>query len=411
MKFKSFNLILAFLLGAVSAQNTWVPAAPLPEPRAGQAVVVLDSLIFVIGGSSSGQHHGSNAMWSYNPATDTWNTGYPALHHERTNHVAISVGDTIWVFGGQHTNSIVAEIERYVLGAAAWENVGEMPVPRRGMGIARLGNEFYLMGGKTSNGMFALPTDRVDRYDFCNGTWTEGTPMSQGRANFGYAIYGDTIMVAGGSYLDPLLSAERYTPGGGWASLPDLDSGHGNAAAVVLSSRFILIGGFSVGGQNMSNLELSNNQWIEFPGLGLPRYSHSAVVYDNTIHVIGGRNGQQTLTSHETYTVSLSLDRNVTFPAGYGISLPYPNPFNSTLHFTLELPPFFQGNGTLKITDLLGREAARKSLRNMRNGDRLRVDFSTLATDLPSGAYFLTIRWETPEAHIQTSPRRVIYLK
>ncbi len=405
-------MLISFLAHGFSwGQFSWNPAAPLPESRAGQATVVVDSLIFVMGGSSSGQHHGTNTVWSYDPATDSWNTNYPVMHHERTNHVAVAVGDTIWVFGGQHTNTVVEGVERYILGAAQWEDVGTMPIPRMGMGIARLGRDIYLIGGKSSNGMFTLPTNRVDLYNLDDGTWSEGPPLSQGRSNFGCAAKGDTIIVAGGSYLDPLLSAERFVPSEGWTFLPNLDGGRSNAAAVFSHNRYVLIGGFSAGGQNMSNLELSNDQWIEFPGLGLPRYNHSAVVYDNTIHVLGGRNGQQTLSSHETYFLNLSVDDEAISAGQFRITNPYPNPFNAAVQFELVLPLTFQGEGYLLISDLLGRETGRKKLHDVTNGDLIRVDFSSLGAGMPSGMYFLSIVWFDEDMSYQSQPKRVVYLK
>lgn len=403
---------LIFVPWLLFAQGEWTSGAALPEPRSGHAAVVVDSLIYVIGGFTNPQHHASGDCWSYNPVTDSWNQNLPSLNYERANLAAVVKGDTIWVFGGRHMNSMVATVERYVVGASAWEVVGTMPEPRMGLGAVRLGDDIYLFGGKRSMGMYGLPLDRVDIYHLRTGDWSEGPNLIQARAHFGYALNNDTLICAGGSYLDPLSTAEQYTISDGWSGLPGLDEPRSNAAGVMFEGNFILLGGYSSGGQSSANLELVNNQWLEFPGLSLPRYNHSAVVYDGDIFVMGGRNGQQVLSSQERYSVELSTVAENGPPADwFTISPPWPNPFNQTFEFQVTLPGNKSGRLHLTIYNLAGQQIMTRTLPEVQGGARIRVNMNERYNGLPSGIYFLVVDWNDARGIAASVSRQVIYLK
>ena len=46
----------------------------MPAPRYGQAVVVLNGVLYAIGGWDGGFIGRVPDVWAYNPATDTWTT-------------------------------------------------------------------------------------------------------------------------------------------------------------------------------------------------------------------------------------------------------------------------------------------------------------------------------------------------
>ncbi|NOZ75192.1 MAG: T9SS type A sorting domain-containing protein [FCB group bacterium] len=409
---KKIMVLLFFLPVLLFAQGEWSSGMSLPEPRSGHGAVVVDSLIYLIGGFTNAQHQASGSCWSYNPATDSWNQDLPSLNYDRANLAVVAKSDTIWVFGGRHMNSMVGAIERFVIGSSAWEVVGTMPDARMGLGAVRVGDEVYLFGGKRSMGMSGLPTNRVDIYNLSSGEWTEGPTLLQARAHFGYALKGDSLICAGGSYLDPMFTAEQLIVGDGWSGLPNLDEPRSNAAAVIYRNNFILLGGYTSGGQSVTNLELIDGQWQEFPGLALPRYNHSAVVYNDDIFVMGGRNGQQVLTSNERYSIDLSTGDNGWQPTErFSISPPWPNPFNSAFEFQVTLPGTQSGQLVLSIYNLAGQQIMTRNLTGIQNRGRVRVEMEDLRGRLSSGIYFLVVNWNGVPGSGTSISKQVIYLK
>ena len=61
--------------GATFTANSWIAKAPMPTPRGGLGVAVVDGKIYAIGGDASGKLVGTNE--EYNPVTDTWTTKAP----------------------------------------------------------------------------------------------------------------------------------------------------------------------------------------------------------------------------------------------------------------------------------------------------------------------------------------------
>src|ERR1700753_123454 len=56
------------------ASNTWTTASPMPTPRALGASAVVNGILYIMGGQTPSSPR-DTAVQSYNPLTDTWNTG------------------------------------------------------------------------------------------------------------------------------------------------------------------------------------------------------------------------------------------------------------------------------------------------------------------------------------------------
>lgn len=395
----------------VNGQNVWTERAPLPERRAAHAAVVVDTLIYIIGGRGGQQHHASDEFWSYDPALDSWNTTLPSLNQSRSSLVAVALGDTILVFGGRLMSSAQGEVERFIIGSDSWEVIGNMPEPRMGLGAAVVDGKVYLFGGKTSPGMFSVPSDRVDIFDPVSGEWSEGPSLNQARTDFGVSVKNDTIICAGGSYVDPLSHVEIFVDQSAWADVVALDRPRSNASGVILNGRFVLVGGYTSDGISATNLMLEDEQWQEFPGLLLPRYDHTAVEFDGGIYVMGGRSGQQPLDSHERYEATVSVrESSGTVAHPFTVTDPYPNPFNSSFVFGVHLPFHASGRLEVKIVDVRGRLVAERILVEIGDGDLVRMDMSQLGFS-SSGIYFLHLEWSDSQKRLFTTTRPIVYLK
>ncbi len=405
--------VTLLFFGNILAQGEWSERAALPEHRVGHAAVVVDSIIYLIGGKGGQQHHSSDEFWSYNPETDTWNTDLPSLNNPRSSLTAAAMGDTILVFGGRHMSNIEEDVEQYIIGSESWEVVGTMPEPRMGLGSAVIDGKVYLFGGKTSAGMFALPTDQVDVFDPFMDEWTEGPSLNQARTDFGSSSMENTIICAGGSSVDPLSDVEILEDQTAWTEIAPLDEPRSNTSAVFLDGQFVLLGGYTSEGLSQSNLILVGDLWEEFPEMLLPRYDHTSVELDGKIYVMGGRSGQQPMDSHERYMPTASVNEEFdSMPKSFEVTGPYPNPFNSTFAFAIHLPSDALGNLSMKLIDVRGLLVYEGNLYGTGNGDIIRIDMEQLQLGfLSSGIYILQLQWSDTKTTILSTARRIVYLK
>lgn len=289
----------------------------MPEPRSQHAAVAVGDTVYITGGRTSGPAMMAtrSQLWSYHPETDAWDTSLPEMPEPREAHVMAAMGDTLWVFGGRNHNTMVSSVIYWIVGSDTWQMAGEMPLPREGMGVMTYNGKIYLIGGKASHAMWASPVTQVDEFNPQTLQWTISDTLQQARVGFAWAAQGDTIMCAGGRYLDPLASVERRVDGNAWEPATPLNGPRSDGAAVFFCEKFVLLGGIGAEGQSGSNQEFDGTTWQSFASNLLPRFEETAVVVENSILVMGGRNGNQLLASTEQYIPLTKATDEPEFPA------------------------------------------------------------------------------------------------
>ena len=152
------------------ARDEWTNRTTMPYPVSSYASAVVNNRIYIIGGFGLG----NNQTQIYEPQTDSWSLGTPALTS--------------------------------VFHAAAGATTGIM-APKR----------IYVIGGTTGEGgMFAVGTNLTQVYDPENDAWTYREPMPTARLALTVAVLNDQIYaIAGNSQMvfSPYLNTnQRYTP-------------------------------------------------------------------------------------------------------------------------------------------------------------------------------------------------------
>jgi N-acetylneuraminic acid mutarotase len=127
------------------ATNTWAELAPLPNPEGSPAAVVYGGALYVIGGRSGTDDYGG--VYRYNPATNAWEAG-PAIDPRGTAGAAEYCG-TLYVFGGesQQRNIALNEVLRLNLTSQVWQMAPAMPSARVYPRAVPFGGSIYLVGG------------------------------------------------------------------------------------------------------------------------------------------------------------------------------------------------------------------------------------------------------------------------
>jgi hypothetical protein len=138
------------------------------------------------------------------------------------------------------------------------------------------------------------------------------------------------------------------------------------------------------------------NEWAVIDSTPARMIYHCASVFNDKIYIFGGStkvmspdlNPTPAVYSYQPpdTTTSVESHRNI-IPEKFMLSQNYPNPFNpsTTIHYSIPK----QGNVTLKVFDVRGRELATLVNRQQPQGN-YKIDFD--ATKLTSGVYFYKIQ-------------------
>ncbi|MCF7839979.1 MAG: T9SS type A sorting domain-containing protein [Candidatus Marinimicrobia bacterium] len=350
-------LILLLSFPVWGGDGYWIERSSMPEPRSQHAAVVVDGTVYLTGGRTSGPAMMAtrSQLWAYHPDTDEWSTNLPEMSEPREDHVMVATGDTLWVFGGRNHNTMVSSVIYWIVGSEGWQLAGEMPLPREGMGVMTYSGKIYLIGGKASHAMWASPVTQVDEFNPQSFQWTISDTLQQARVGFAWAAHGDTIMCAGGRFLDPLASVERRIDGNAWESATPLNGPRSDGAAVFFRENFVLLSGIGAEGQAAGNQEFDGTTWQSFESNLLPRFEETAVVVENSILVMGGRNGNQLLASTEQYIPFTKTTDEPEFPAEMALINAYPNPFNGSVRVDLTLSENVSAVQSVNIYNVRGQ--------------------------------------------------------
>ena len=186
------------------ATNFWSQGAPMPTPRAGHATVVVNGLIYVIGGRNGGAPFEGlvlSTVEAYNPATNSWSTA-PSMPTPRSDLAAAVVGGLIYAIGGWNGISTVGTVEAFNPATGAWTEKTPMPTPRGTLGAGVCGSQGTIraIGGAAGFGNSTLATNEA--YNPVTNSWSQDTPLNVGRGEV-TLVNSDpnTIYAAGGGFF------------------------------------------------------------------------------------------------------------------------------------------------------------------------------------------------------------------
>ncbi|HLP40540.1 MAG TPA: kelch repeat-containing protein, partial [Fibrobacteria bacterium] len=153
--------------------KAWKTLKPMPRKMGAGLASAFDGKIYVMAGTDSGQFHSIAAVHEYDPETDSWRVR-ASMRNAREHVKGVVVDSLIYVIGGhskpgsQKINQ--ASVEAYSPRGDKWYDKGSMPTPRGGLGVANLGGKIYVFGGEGAD--FRL-FSQVDRFDPATGQWTK----------------------------------------------------------------------------------------------------------------------------------------------------------------------------------------------------------------------------------------------
>ena len=126
----------------------WTQKANMPTPREHLAVAVVNGEIHALGGYNTDRFGSQTTHEVYNPKTDKWKTAAP-LPIRLCGFSAESIGDTLYVFGGEQGWAISSYVFAYNTKSDSWIRVADLPEGRYASTAVRVDNRIYVMGGNT----------------------------------------------------------------------------------------------------------------------------------------------------------------------------------------------------------------------------------------------------------------------
>ena len=291
------------------SSRTWQNKASMPTARTGVSAVVIDDMVYVMGGIDASGNI-LDVVEIYNPETDSWTPG-PNLRTARYNFAAVVYNEQIFVLGGHDNDDESSKkVEVFSSSENRWDSFDNLEEEREGLGAVVIDDNLFVMGGANGSGdilgsVEILDTDEM-KWEIYN-EWELDVP----KALFGYVSIDEFAYSVGGfTSFGPTGLMQEYEEGEGTRNLTSISPGRGGLAVVYLDESI-----YALGGRRSDNLVINSvdqfypeeNRWERAPSMKEERERFAAVTVDDEIFVFGGNasNGE-VLSSVEVFTLSVA---------------------------------------------------------------------------------------------------------
>ncbi len=221
--------------------NTWSVKASLPTERSRLATVILDDLLYAMGGSGD-----SNRLDRYDPDSNAW-TQRKNSGNSHIGAVAEAYRGKIYLIGGTGSDGRI--VEEYNPDSDEWTLKQNSPSRRYDAASAVFNGKIYVIGGGEDDA-----EDRITAYDVEDDKWISSlTPMPKKLRKITATLINNKIIIAGGEDQNGNESdgVYEYDPvANTWRTLRSLPSARSGAAVEALSSRVYVIGGENTSGDS-----------------------------------------------------------------------------------------------------------------------------------------------------------------
>jgi hypothetical protein len=160
-----------------------------PTPSSTAGLAVWNGLLYAYGGQLAGGAY-TNALRSYNPATNTWTS--LASMPEAKNTFGAAVNGKIYAIGGYNGVVNSNRIDAYDIATNTWQALGTLPTTVSNQAIAVQGDLIWMVGDFVNQNYLAAYNTRTGQLR----TFTSNLPP---RRNAAAAIAGNFLYVWGGN--------------------------------------------------------------------------------------------------------------------------------------------------------------------------------------------------------------------
>lgn len=226
----------------------------------------------------------------------------------------VLVDDLIYLIGGETSDGVSGEVSAYDPKHDSWSSISDKPNPAANITAVALGGKIYIPGGSDADGN---PLRVLDIYNPEDSSWTSGAQIPVHLTAYAAAGWQDKMYVFGGwngtSYTD---SAWVYDPESDrWESLPPMPTSRGFAAAAVTNNKILVIGGYD-GRKEYATCERFDPEvktWSACASMSAPRGGLGVTVVAGHVYAIGG-GWESFVTFSERYNPNADAWYNVETP-------------------------------------------------------------------------------------------------
>lgn len=284
---------------------TWSAAAPLPLPKAGMGLGVIDGTLYAVGGYNNAP---LSSVLAYDAAKNLWTPRAPMptpRNWESDGGVAV-VNKILYAIGGGGGGYCHAEVEAYDPSKDAWTEKASMPTPRCDLAVVAVKGLIYAIGGGDTASSTAYRY--VEVYDPSTDSWKAAASMPTGRTRLSAGVVNGIIYAIGGhvfSSVSTVAVVEAYDPATNtWSTRAPMPTPRAQVGLATLNGLLYAVAGISLNADGASSLlstvevyDPHRDTWTRQTSLPIPLRPGEAKEVNGAIHVVGGYNGQW-LASH-----------------------------------------------------------------------------------------------------------------
>lgn len=275
----------------------WAAQPPLPAARGAIGVATAyNGLIHLVGGDTT--YEGTTpdtAHRVYDIDTGDYPARAAAPDAYQWGPCLLAHGRHLYSFGGWKGDG--KTMRRYDPSANTWTYLA--PCPRKhvyGAACGVVNGVIYIVAGSEDGDN--MNTDAVDAYDISSNSWTQRAPFPAKLDDVSGAVIGARLYVIGrGTNLDVYDTVTNT-----WSLGPSIGRNANRASAVVYDGSLYVFGG--KGASNVDRLDFPGPVWSALPPMSSPRTNAGIAVVANEIHLFGGFDpDDKSIATHEALIV------------------------------------------------------------------------------------------------------------
>lgn len=417
---KNYFYILLFLLvcsiPSYAQEGQWQIAGYLPRGFCGAEAVVVDSVIYILGGINDSLQTETSWIYSFNPSTNEL-TFLTKMKRRRSHFMAGASDSLIYIAGGEQWSFDYPQpnglVECYNTITNTVTSVdSSQKFNRRDASLLIKDNTMYVAGGAImgpGNNPYLFEYSIPQKsFTFIGNYYMGAFPKEQA-----ISFIQDKIYLMGGASNTITKDIFRYDLNTHYFkkqqyALMNVRAGMRSAYFSKDSTLVMLIGGHNERVHALNTVEVYNFAdsmhviSLTMPSLNYSRKEFMAVNYGNYVYVFGGRNEYGSyVKAIERYQYLTAVQDVEESPVDYKLVQNYPNPFNASTIITYSLAS--RSNVSIKVYDILG-----KQISELVDGEEQPGEHSLTfnGSGLPSGVYYYRIT-----VNGYSSTRKMILLK
>ncbi len=269
--------------------------------------VVYNGYLYIMGGSSgsSALNDVQYAPINANGTIGTW-TATTSFTTARSGHTSVAYNGYLYViggYGGANLNDVqYAKIDPPGV-TTPYTATTSLTTGRQGHTSVVYNGYLYIMGGWSGGYLNDVQYAPINANGTI-GTWTATTSFATIRAAHTSVAYNGYLYVMGGNNVGSYFSDVQYAPInangtiGTWTATTSFTTARYNHTSVAYNGYLYVIGGYNGGSGVLNNVQYAPinangtiGTWTATTSFATARSSHTSVVYNGYLYVMGGNSG------------------------------------------------------------------------------------------------------------------------